>query len=607
MGFAAPKLVIGPAGSVPMVWGIISPCLLLPEDTDEWPDEKLRAVLLHELAHLRRHDPAALLLCQTTQALHWFNPLVWLTVRRLREDQERACDDDVLRHGIRASDYAQHLFDISQHNRLAPGLGLCALAMARSAPVESRLSAILDPHVKRDTSSRGAFVVSLIAAAVVSLPLAMLANEAASGLRGRILDRHGVVLAESTKEKVRVYPLQTLVAHVVGYTGKSGPKDLTPIGRAAMERQHDAALTRGKDVALSLDTRIQGLVTSAVKDAGFERGAVVVLDPRTGEILASVSLPSYDPNRFVPTISADDFEAYVKDTSLPLLDRCLHGQYCPGSAFVPFTALAGIAAGVGENHFDCTGSVEYGGKSYRCWIAGQNPAGHGRLAVTSALVASCNCYWYQFGNAAGPEAFLKMGHLVGIGEATGVLDDDAPGLLPSPAWLAAKSGSKDIWKPAHTANLAIGQGYLLTTPLQLAVLAATLGNGGKVPKPTLTRVEKSARPNWRADLIAEGLPANQIELVREGMRLVVNGDGGTGKAARSERVVIAGKTGTAQYWRRIGGETVKENHVCFMGFAPFESPTLAFAVLLEGGRSGGSDAAPIAKRIVEETLALPVD
>lgn len=374
-----------------------------------------------------------------------------------------------------------------------------------------------------------------------------------------------------------------------------------------MEKQHDATLMRGKDVALSLDTRIEALSTRAINDSGFKRGAVVVLDPRTGEILASVSMPSYDPNRFVPAISATDYEAYAKDTSLPLLDRCLHGQYCPGSAFMPFTALAGIAAGVGEKHFDCTGSVEYGGKSFRCWIAGQNPTGHGTLGMTSALVASCSCYWYQFGNAAGPDAFVKMGHLLGIGEASGVVDDEAHGELPSPAWLAAKSGAKENWRPGHTANLAIGQGYLLTTPLQLAVLAATLGNGGKVPKPTLSRMEKDAKPNWRTDLIAEGLPANQIEQVREGMRLVVNGDGGTGKSARSGRVVIAGKTGTAQYWRSVHGEMVKEDRVCFMGFAPFETPTLAFAVLLEGGASGGRDAAPIAKRIVEETLALPAD
>ena len=366
-------------------------------------------------------------------------------------------------------------------------------------------------------------------------------------------------------------------------------------------------MKQGKDVALSLDARIQSLATRAVKDSGFERAAVVVLDPRTGEILASVSLPNYDPNRFVPTLAKETWDVYVKDESLPMFDRCLQGQYSPGAAFIPFTALAGVSAGVGERPFDCTGSVNYNGKTFRCWIASQNKPGHGTLGVSSAIVASCNCYWYQFGNAAGPDAFVKMGHRIGIGEATGVIEHEAKGELPSPDWLAAKSGSTEKWTPGQMAYLAIGQGRLLTTPLQLAVLAATIGNGGKVPNATLLRLERDAKPQWRSDLVAEGLPAGQIENIREGMRLVVNSEGGTGKAARSDRVVIAGKTGTSQFWRRVEGKQEQDNRALFMGFAPFEKPTLAFAVLVEGGMSGGRDAAPIAKRIVEETLALPAD
>lgn len=606
-GKAAPTLLIGPADSIPMVWGIVRPWLLLPADAAEWPEEKLRSVLLHEMAHLQRRDPAALLVAQITQALHWFNPLAWLTLRSLRADQEKACDDAVLRQGVRASDYAQHLLDLSQHRRLSPGLGPCALAMARSAPVENRIEAILDSCIKRDASSRRAILCTALCSAAIAVPLAMMANEAAKGLRGRILDRHGVVLAESSKDKVRVYPLKTLAAHVVGYTGKSGPDDPTPDGRAAMEKIQNADLKKGKDVSLSLDARIQSLTTRAVKDSGFERAAVVVLDPRTGEILASVSLPSYDPNRFIPTLAKEDWEFYSKDKSTPLFDRCLHGQYSPGSAFVPFTALAGMASGVGDRHFECTGSVDYGGRSYQCWIGRQKATGHGTLDMKSAIVASCNCYWYQFGNAAGIDAFAKMGRLIGIGEATGVTVDEAKGELPGPEALAAKSGAQDKWTAGHTANLAIGQGTLLTTPLQLAVLAATVCNGGKVPKATLLRLESGAKPEWRADLIAEGLPANQIEQIREGMRLVVNGDTGTGKAARSDTVVIAGKTGTSQFWRSVNGKKEQDNRALFVGFAPFDQPTLAFAVLVEGGKSGGADAAPIAKCIVEESLALPAN
>lgn len=151
----APRLLLGHADSVPMVWGIFRPCLLLPEGVQHWPAEKLRAVLLHELAHLKRRDPLALWIGQVMLAAHWFNPLAWLTLRRLRADQERACDDTVLRQGIRPSDYAQHLLDLSRHTRLAPGLSLCALAMARSAPVAGRVTAILNGGQRREPATRG--------------------------------------------------------------------------------------------------------------------------------------------------------------------------------------------------------------------------------------------------------------------------------------------------------------------------------------------------------------------------------------------------------------------------------------------------------------------
>ena len=164
-GMASPRLLIGPSCSVPMVWRILRPCLLLPSDAVDWSDAKLRAVLLHELAHLQRGDPAALLVAQTAQALHWFNPLAWLTVRRLRADQERACDDAVLQQGVRPSEYAQHLLDFSQNYRLAPGLGHCALAMARPSPVEGRLAAILDPRIRRSTTAGPATWPSAAAAA----------------------------------------------------------------------------------------------------------------------------------------------------------------------------------------------------------------------------------------------------------------------------------------------------------------------------------------------------------------------------------------------------------------------------------------------------------
>ncbi len=598
-----PRLLIGAENAVPMVWGVWRPCLLLPAGFESWAADKLRGVLLHELAHLKRGDPLALWIAQWVKALHWFNPLAWLTIRQLRADQERACDDAVLRHGVRASDYAQHLLDLSRHTRIAPGLALCALTITRCAPVEARVKAILDPKRRREGLTPRWLLGLAGFALFTTLPVAMLHAIEGAKLRGRILDRNGVVLAKSTPEKTRHYPLKTLAAHVLGYTGKSDAGDPTPQGRSGVEKQNDAVLRSGQDVALTFDMRIQSLVHRAMAEAEVTRGAAVVLDPRNGEILAMVSLPSYDLNTFIPAITKANWESYSADRDLPLFDRCAAGQFAPGSAFMPVTALAGISAGVGDRTFECDGELKIGPRSFRCWIQSQNNGHHGKLGMSEAIVKSCHCFWYQFGIATGPEAIGKVGGMIGMGQQYGVLERESEGNLPVPSSLA-EEGSAERWSDGTTANLAIGQGTTLVNPFQLAVLAATIGNGGKIPQPKLLTAMKT---EWRADLAAEGLSASQIGPLREGMRLVVNGDSSTGKAAKSDQVIIAGKTGTAQSWRRVGSQRIEDNNAWFIGFAPFDKPTLAFAILKQGGRSGGSDCAPIAKRIVEEALALPAD
>ena len=598
-----PRLLIGAADAVPMVWGVWRPRLLLPQGFEAWSSEKRRGVLLHELAHLKRRDPLALWTAQWVKALHWFNPLAWLTIRQLRADQERACDDTALRHGIRASDYAQTLLDLSRHNRAAPGLALCALTITRCAPVEARVKAILDPKCARDPIT-ARWLASLCGLALLlMLPVAMLHAIEGPKLRGRILDRNGVVLAETTKEKSRHYPLKSLAAHVIGYTGKTKHDNPTPVGRFGLEKQRDADLNAGQDVTLSLDARLQSLATRAMLEGGITRGAAVVLDPRSGEILAMVSLPNYDPNLFIPSLSISDWDVLQKNRDSPLLNRSI-STFTPGSVFKPLIGLAGIAAGVGDRRFTCEGSVTYGSSLMQCWIKRQNGGQHGELDLAGALTASCSCFFYQFGNAAGIDQIEKMGNKVGFGSSYGICEQERPGILPGPRWM--KENQPDSkWSAGYTANTSIGQGMVLATPLQMAVLAATVANGGKVPEPSLQA--KKGDTIWRADLIAEGLPAAQIEQLREGMRLVVHGKSGTAKTAQSDKVVIAGKTGTAQNWRRIDDKRVEDNHAWFIGFAPYDKPTLAFAILKNGGKSGGGDCAPVAKRIVEEALALPAD
>lgn len=599
-----PCLLIGAENAVPMVWGVWRPRLLLPAGFESWTAEKLRGVLLHELAHLKRGDPLALWIAHWVKALHWFNPLAWLTIRQLRADQERACDDSVLRQGVLPSDYAQSLLDLSRHSRIAPGLALCALTFTRCAPVESRVKAILDPNRRREPITRRWLACLAGFALLITLPVAMLHAIEGPKLRGRILDRNGVVLAESTPEKVRHYPLKTLAAHVLGYTGKSSPDDPTPHGRAGVEKQNDAVLNSGKDVTLTFDMRIQALVYRAMTEAGVTRGAAVVLDPRTGEILATVSLPSYDLNTFIPTISLADWESYSANRDLPLFDRCLSGQYSPGSAFMPLTALSGISTGVGDKTFDCQSATTSYSAKYECLQIRQGGAGHGTVGLKSALQNSCRHFWCRLGMLAGFDAFGRMGKDIGFGQTFGMLEHESAGVLPTQEWWEKRRRNNAAWREDDTASLAEGYGYLLVTPLQMTVLAATVGNSGRVPIPHLTLEEK---PLWRTNLIEEGLPEAQIETLREGMRLAVNGDSGTGKAAKSDKVVIAGKTGTAQNWRRIDDKKMEDNHAWFIGFAPFDQPTLAFAILKQGGKSGGGDCGPIAKRIVEEALALPAD
>lgn len=596
-----PRLLIGPNDSVPMVWGVFQPRLLLPQGFQEWSPEKQRGVLLHELAHLKRGDPLALWAAQWVKALHWFNPLVWLTLRQLRADQERACDDAVLCHGVRASDYAQSLLDLSRHNRIASGLSLCALTITRCAPVEARVKDILDPTRRREGLTLRWLAWLAVCALLITLPVAMLHAIEGPSLRGRILDRNGVVLAESTKEKVRVYPLKTLAAHVTGYTGRMGRDDDTLTGREAMELQQDYALRQGKDVSLSVDMRVQALTTRAMKEGGFARGAAVVLDPRSGEIFAAISLPAYDANKFVSSISSADYESYAKDKSLPLLNRCFRGLYPPASASTPLTAMAGFSTGLRNAHYQCTGSVTFGTRVLQCWKDVRDETGHGTLELKGAMLGSCNCYWYQFGNAISPSAFQKLFEALGFNQSYGLLSHESAGSLPNEADLKKGSPSQG---QVNMANLVIGHGLILLSPVHLGILAATVANGGKVPRPSL--MKRQATAPWRADLADQGVTADGMELLRQGMRAVVNDPAGTGKSAKSDKVVISAKTGTAE-WKLSSDQKLG----LMIGFAPYDQPQIAFAVIYEGrpGESVDSGAlcGPVVKRIVEETLALPTD
>ncbi len=448
-----------------------------------------------------------------------------------------------------------------------------------------------------------------------------------------------------TLKPVRHYVYGALASHLFGYVGV--PKEIDEeeasqfnfyqpdvVGKAQIEQAYNDELrgtsgTRflqrnargvidgessriepkaGAKVFLTIDARIQYIVEKALRVVG--RGAAVVLDPNNGEILAMASVPSFDPNQFVPSISKTDWEKLSQDETDPLMNRAINA-YAPGSTFKLCTALAGIRAGIGNKEYDCTGGVQYGDKFMKCWVLTAKPPmpPHGHQDLSTAIKNSCNAYFYQYGNAAGIDQIDAVGTMLGLGTKTDLpLNNVATGVLPGPTWLA-QNYPRERWSPGYTANTSIGQGFVLATPLQMSIIGATVANGGIVYQPHLVKevvaqdgtVLQEEPVKIRADITKEGgFTVEQIEKVRKGMWKVVNDDNGTARKARVKDVVVAGKTGTAQFWR--GHE--KDNHTWFLCFAPYDHPRYVVCVFVQGAKSGGSVPAPIAAKILEQIFAM---
>ncbi len=455
----------------------------------------------------------------------------------------------------------------------------------------------------------------------------------------------GVTVAERA---VRHYPYESLASHILGYMRLADDQRVSPeeraewdrylpddYGVAGVEKSFDEYLRgrpgvrtmkvnergrlvgevsfqeprKGNDVYLTLDARIQFIAERALRDGGIGRGSVVVIDPNNGEVLALASVPSYNPNKFIPEISNDEYKAYLDNPVVPLLNRAVR-PYVPGSIFKIPISFAGCLAKIQGRRFNCSGGVTYGSKYMKCWIKDKGGS-HGSLDLSDAIMRSCNCFYYQYGNAAGIDNITKACQLLGVGEKTGIeLDEESPGILPNPQWLRM-TAPLERWSAGFTANTAIGQGSVMTTPLQMASATATVANGGKSYRPhLLKRVMDGStlvldnQPEPRADLEAEGLSKQDIELIRKGMWKVVNGTGGTARAAQINNIEVAGKTGTAQVWRLDQKRKIKDNNTWFVSFAPYGKPRFAVCVLVQGGNSGGGTAAPVAKRVLEQSLAL---
>jgi penicillin-binding protein 2 len=341
-------------------------------------------------------------------------------------------------------------------------------------------------------------------------------------------------------------------------------------------------------------------------------GAVVALDPNNGEILAMASSPTFDPNWFVVGMRQEQWQTLITNPFRPLENKAIQAEYPPASTFKIITAIAGLEEGAidaGTTMF-CPGYYRYGNRIYRCW----KHAGHGSVNVVQALEQSCDVFFYQVGEAVGVDTLAKYAKAFGLGDLTGIgLAQEAKGLVPTKDWKLRRLG--EPWQGGETLSVSIGQGFDLVTPLQLAVMVATVGNGGTRFRPQLIRTCDPAP--------ADGIPAFQPEiaghvaisdttlsLVREGLWDVVNKRSGTAWRSRLENLEFSGKTGTAQVVGRPPAgvedeEQIKEmhkDHAWFVAYAPSVHPQIAVAVIIEHGEHGSSAAAPIASKVIETYL-----
>src|ERR1700732_4767845 len=332
--------------------------------------------------------------------------------------------------------------------------------------------------------------------------------------------------------------------------GKPGKRILKKNAKNQLEGEKEVIQpTPGANVYLTIDARMQYITERALR--AVSRAAAVVVDPNNGQILAMASVPSYDPNKFIPAISARDWATLKEADADPLTNRAI-SAYAPGSTYKIATSLAGLTKGLAKSVFTCNGGVTYGSTYMRCWIQSEHGGTHGPQTLSEAIKNSCDAFFYQYGNAAGIDAIDAVGKSLGLGEASGIeLTNEASGLLPSPEWL--RTTHNERWSQGQTANSSIGQGYVLASPLQMAMIAATGANGVISYQPSLIyQIQEPdgtsvRRPDKiRGDLTRiNNLTLHQINMVRKGMWRVVN-DSGTGARAKVAGVMVAGKTRPAQ-------------------------------------------------------------
>ncbi|MFC1576239.1 penicillin-binding protein 2 [Candidatus Omnitrophota bacterium] len=439
------------------------------------------------------------------------------------------------------------------------------------------------------------------------------------------LDLPGVIV---TTRPRRNYIYKNALSHVTGYIGKISEAELKRyktygyrmqdfVGKDGIERQCNDYLRGidgglqvevdsrgrqvrilalkepipGKDVYLSIDARLQEFCDSVL---GKKKGAVIAMDPETGAVLALVSNPDYDPNIFVTSNNTKKRLALLNDSrTSPMLNRAIGTSHPLGSVFKIVIAAAALEEGkfTERSTLSCNGAYYVGGRAFHCW----REKGHGGQNITQAMKHSCNVFFYQLGISLGADKIAQYAFKFGLGKPSGIdLPGETGGFVPTISW--KKTKLRQPWFKGETANYSIGQGYLLVTPLQASRLTGAVAAGGKLARPFL--VERIGDVTIRQDEPENlNLKRDTLRAVKKALKDVVNAPRGTGVYARSKKVTISGKTGTAQNPRG-------RSHAWFVGFAPFEKPGISVVVFLEHGGKGGLEPARFAKKIIEKAREL---
>lgn len=364
----------------------------------------------------------------------------------------------------------------------------------------------------------------------------------------------------------------------------------------------------GHNIHLTLDFKLQKKAESLLNGVA---GAAVAVDPESGRILALASSPSFDQSFFVDGMSHEQWDSLISNPFRPMENKAIQGEYPPGSTYKIITAIAGLVEAVIDENTEvyCPGYYRFGNRVYRCWEKG----GHGRVKIVKAIAESCDVFFYQVGDLLGVDRLAWYAKAAGLGSSTGIrLDKEAKGLIPTAAWKKERTGI--AWQKGETLSVAIGQGFNLATPLQMASMTAAIANGGTRYKPIILDSIKMAdgRLAYQNEPQVLGkIPLNEraLELVRKGLWEVVNGKRGTARGSRLVDIEFSGKTGTSQVVSRkkddfrfdVERPAHLRPHAWFVAFAPSDKPQIAIAVMIEHGEHGFG-AAPIAREMIKSYL-----